>query len=361
MIQGRAPLQGVPASTPFKPAAQLKRELGLTELYRMGANENPLGPSPRALVALQAAAAELNRYPDANNVELRTRLSERLDFPLDHIVVEAGISGLLRVAAEAFINEGDRVVFPWPTFGVYPMFIKFMGGVPVPVPCKPDLQTDFDTIAETARRARMVWLCNPNNPTGLAFGLEPVRQLLDRLSPETIVVVDEAYYEFSDVETALPLVREGRPVIVMRTFSKAHGIAALRVGYAVMRPDIADWFNRCREPFQVTLAGQAAALAALDDDEHVAGSVEVARSGRTYLAEECRKMGLEVVPSSANFVLIKIGRDCRPLAGALLRQGFMVRATDDLFDLPGYLRVTVGTEEMNARFVEAFKGVLAAI
>lgn len=358
MIQGRAPLLRIPAATPFKPAAQIKRELGLTELLRMGANENPLGPSPLALQAMAEAAGDVNRYPDAGSVDLRARLAERLGFPPDHIVVEAGISGLLRVAVEAFVSSGEKVVFPWPTFSVYPMLVHLMGGTPVPVPCGPDLQVNFRALAEAARDARMVWLCNPNNPTGLSITNDEVRSLLDRLPPDCIVVVDEAYYEFGPGVTALPLVQEGRPVVVMRTFSKAHGLAGLRVGYGVMRPDIALWFNRCREPFQVTTLGQAAALAALDDHEHVARSASLAREGRHYLQEACAQLGVNTIPSDANFLLLRLGVDCRPLATALLQNGIMVRATDDLFELPGYLRVTVGTPEMNARFVDSLRKLL---
>jgi histidinol-phosphate aminotransferase len=353
MIQGRPTLLHIPAATPFKPAAQLKRELGVPSLLRMGANENPLGPSPLAMAALAMAAAEINRYPDAGSLELRTRLSEKLGFPMEWIVVEAGISGLLRVAAEAFVEPGDKVVFPWPTFAVYPHVVRLTGGIPVPVDCGPDLQVDFDALAEAAQDAKMVWLCNPNNPTGLSFGLDQLRAFLKRIPPTCVVVLDEAYYEFGDGITALPLVAEEQPVIVMRTFSKAHGIAGLRVGYAVMRPDLAGWFNRSREPFQLTLAGQAAALAAVDDEEHLQRSVALVREGRAYLAGECARLGIPMLPSTANFVLLRFGGDCRPLGQALLQRGIMVRATDDLFELPGCLRVTVGTPEMNQEFLAA--------
>jgi histidinol-phosphate aminotransferase len=352
MIQGKPSLQQIPAATPFKPAAQLMREFGLTELLRLGANENALGPSPKALQAMAAAAGESHRYPDAASLDLRLRLAALTGFPTEQIVVDAGISGLLRVAAEAFAGPGDRVAFPWPTFAIYPNIVHVTGATPVPVPCRPDLQVDFDALAEAARHCRMVWLCNPNNPTGLGFGADDLRRLADRLPPDCLLVVDEAYYEFGAAETALPLVQEGRPVVVMRTFSKAHGLAALRVGYAVMRPDIAEWFNRCREPFQVSLPAQAAALAALDDGEHVDRSVALVKEGRAFLTEACDRLGIPVLPSEANFVLLRLGGDCRPLAGALLRCGLMVRATDDLFDLPGHLRVTVGTPPMNRRFVE---------
>jgi len=351
MIQGREFLKQVAATTPFKPALQLKQQYGLDELLRLGANENPLGPSPAAIQAMTHALGESQYYPDAGNLALQARLSERLEFPADHIVVEAGISGLLRVALEAFIDPGQQVVFPWPTFAIYPLITTSLGGSPIAVPLLPDLQVDWAGLAKAAKDARMVWVCNPNNPTGRGFGLDPLRQLCQALPPNCLLVVDEAYIEFSDDESALPLVREGHPVIVMRTFSKAYGIAGLRVGYAITRPDIADWFHRSREQFQVNSVGQAGALAALDDSEHLRRSVEVVRAGREYLRTACADLAIEVIPSSANFMLLRIGLDCRPLADALLRQGVMTRATDTLFDLPGCLRVTVGTPEMNQRFV----------
>jgi histidinol-phosphate aminotransferase len=172
-------------------------------------------------------------------------------------------------------------------------------------------------------------------------------------------MVDEAYHEYGDQPSSLELLREGYPIVVLRTFAKAYGLAGLRVGYGVMPPAIADWFNRAREPFQVSGIAQAAALAALDDQEHLDRSIAVVREGRTFIAAACGKLGIKVIPSSANFVLLQIGGDCRPLAMALLKQGIMVRATDDIFALPGYLRVTVGTPAMNERFVEALAKLLA--
>lgn len=360
MIEGRDSLKQVPANTPFKPAAQIKRELGLTELLRMGANENPLGASPRAAAAIARAAAESQYYPDAGNLELRARLSEKLGFPMEQIVVEAGISGLLRVALEAFVEPGQRVAFPWPTFAVYPLMTLSLGGTPVPVPLRPDMGVDFPALTRAADGARMVWICNPNNPTGRGEPLAEIRALASALDPGAALVVDEAYIEFADQESALPLVREGLPVVVMRTFSKAYGLAGLRVGYAVMAAEIADWFNRCREPFQVTGLGQAAALAALDDEGFLARSIATIREGREYLFQECRRLGIDPILSEANFILLTLGGDCRPLSRELLKQGIMVRATDDIFDLPGHLRVTVGTPEMNRKFIAALPGALRA-
>jgi histidinol-phosphate aminotransferase len=371
MIQGRSCLSSVSGITPFKPALQIKRELGLSTLDRMGANENPLGPSPKAIAAMVAAAQEAHYYPDAGSWELRRALADRIGWPVEGIVVEAGITGLLRVSVEAFCEPGDRVVYPWPSYANYPLTLLPLGATPVPVQGK-GLEPDWEGIAREAQTAKMVWLCNPNNPTGLQYGNDQIRWLLERVPEGCLVMVDEAYHEFGDQASALELLREGfpsggnllrgsnrsllggcPPIVVLRTFAKAYGLAGLRVGYGVMPPAVADWFNRAREPFQVSSIAQAAALAALDDQEHLDKSIQVVREGRAFLAAECAKLGITVVPSAANFLLLHIGTDCRPLAGALLKQGIMVRATDDIFALPGYLRVTVGTRAMNERFIAA--------
>jgi histidinol-phosphate aminotransferase len=358
MVQGRQSLFSITGVTPFKPALQIKRELGLTDLLRMGANENPLGPSPKAVAAMIAAAQEAQYYPDAGAWELRRALSERLDHPVEGIVVEAGITGLLRVSVEAFCEPGARVVYPWPSYANYPLTLLPLGATPVPVQGK-GLEPDWEALARAAQTARMVWLCNPNNPTGLQYGNTEIRWLLERLPDDCLLMVDEAYWEYGDQESALALLRERYPIAVLRTFAKAYGLAGLRVGYGVMPPAVADWFNRAREPFQVGSIAQAAALAALDDQEHLDRSVRVVREGRAFLTDACTALGIQVIPSAANFVLLHLGGDCRAVATALLKQGIMVRATDDIFALPGYLRVTVGTREMNERFIAALESLIA--
>lgn len=357
MIQGRECLRSITGVTPFKPALQIKRELGLTQLDRMGANENPLGPSPKAIAAMVAAAQEAQYYPDAGAWELRQALSNQLDWPVEGILVEAGITGLLRVAVEAFCEPGDKVVYPWPSYANYPLSLVPLGATPVPVQGK-GLEPDWEGLARAAQGAKMLWLCNPNNPTGLQYGNTEIRWLLERLPSDCLLLVDEAYHEYGDQPSALELLREGAQIGVLRTFAKAYGLAGLRVGYGVMPPAIADWFNRAREPFQVGALAQAAALAALSDQEHLARSIQVVREGREFIATEVAKRGITVIPSAANFILLHLGIDCRPLAGALLKRGIMVRATDDIFALPGYLRVTVGTREMNERFLAALAAVL---
>lgn len=353
----------IPAATPFKPARQIMAELGLDSLLRLGANENPLGPSPRVVEAVAQAALEVHRYPDAANLELRRVLAARLGVGLDEVVVDAGVSGALRLAICSFLQAGDRLVYAWPTFPLAPMLVHLVEGEPVPVPGTPDGRHDLPAMAAACREAKLVLLCNPNNPTGRYITRGELAAFLDAVPATCLVAVDEAYYEYAraepDYADAMEFYRQGRRLLVMRTFSKAHALAGARVGYLVAPPDVCDVINRAREPFQVSNLAQAAALAALADEDHVARSVAVARAGRQQLAAGAAALGYRALPSAANFVLMELGRDCRPVAAALLRRGIMTRACDDLFGLPGWLRVSVGTAEQNDAFLAALPRVLA--
>lgn len=352
----------IPAATPFKPARQIMAELGLDSLLRLGANENPLGPSPRVVEAIAQAALEAHRYPDAENLELRRVLADRLGVGVDEVVVDAGVSGTLRLAIASFMQAGDKLVYAWPTFPLAAMLVHLVEGVPVPVPGTPDGRHDLPAMAAACQDAKLAVLCNPNNPTGRYITRAELGAFLDAVPDTCLVVVDEAYYEYAQAEPdfadALAFYRQGRRLIVMRTFSKAYALAGARVGYMVAPPDLCDVINRAREPFQVSNLAQAAALTALADAEHVARSVAVARDGRRQLAAGVAALGYRALPSAANFILMDLGRDCRPVAAALLRRGIMTRACDDLFGLPGWLRVSVGTPEQNARFLATLPDVL---
>lgn len=359
MIKGKDFLFKNPTDSPFVPASILKKKLGGKELLLMGANENLLGPSPKALRAIAESISEAHRYPDGSNFELRERIAKHLDVPADYIVVEAGISGILRVAVEAFVKPREQVVYPWPSYASYPLIVRAAGGIPISVPLSSDLTTDFEAILEAAQSARMIWLCNPNNPTGMKFTNEPIRWLVNRLPSSCLLMIDEAYIEYSEWQGVLPLIREGYPIVAMRTFSKVYGLAGLRIGYAVMNPELADWFNRCREPIMVSSISKTAAMAALDDKKYLQCSIKAVQQGLKEIEQGCLKLGIEVVPSKANFVLLRFKSDARKLEFALLQRGIMVRATDGLFDLPGGLRVTVGTSDMNQRFLYELSRIIS--
>lgn len=358
----RPAVMRLPAAHPFKPAAQIQQELGLAELLRLGSNENPLGPSPAAQAAAMASLSRAHLYPEAGYTELRAGLAEAFGLSPDQVVVDQGISGILRLVLSAFVRPGDRVVYPWPSFPPYRDLTYLVDGVPVPVPLTGTLEHDLAAMAAAAREARVVILCNPNNPTGTAIDPDALAEFMAAVPEETIVVADEAYIEYAAgepaVATALPYVKSGRPVIVTRTFSKVYGLAGLRVGYGLTTPALADALNRAHVPMAVSETAQVAALAALADTGHLQRTVELARTGRAYLTAALTELGLQAIPSYANFLLVRTGGDARPLATALLQHGVMVRATDGLFDLPGHLRITVGLPEQNQRVVAALAAEL---
>lgn len=388
---------------PGKPIEEVERELGLTDVVKLASNENPLGPSPRALAAIRAAASRVHLYPDGNAFRLRQALAAHLDGQLATLLAGTGENGLpaggaegadagkartdpngpgirpgirpeqilvgngsdeiIKMLAETFVRPGERVVFPTPTFSEYEFACRVADGEPVPVPAGDDLRFDMDALAEAASRpgTRLVFVANPNNPTGALVGREELARLMDSLRPETVLVLDEAYYEFVDdpaYTPALAWVAAGRPVFVLRTFSKIYGLAGLRLGYAVGPAPLVAMVQRVREPFNVNSLAQEAAIAALADTEHVKSSRELARQGRAELTRELTRRGLRVVPSQANFVYVDLGRDSRPVFHALLQKGVIVR-TGDIFGNPTFIRVTVGLPEQNRRFLAALDEVLS--
>ncbi len=352
----------IPAATPFKPAKQIMAELGLDNLCRLGANENPLGPSPRAVEAVAQAALDCHRYPDSGHGELRQVLAAKLGVNPDEIVVDIGVSGALRLIIEAFMHPGEKLVYSWPTFPLAAMLVNLAEGQAVAVPGTPDGCHDLPAMAAACQDAKLVILCNPNNPTGRYITTAEMNAFLDAIPPTCLVMVDEAYFEYAQGEPGyadgVELFRQGRRLLVMRTFSKVHGLAGIRIGYTVAPPDLCDIMNRAREPFQVSNLSTAAALAALADAEHVASSLAVARDGRRQITAGVEAMGFRALPSAANFLMVELGQDCRPVAAGLLRHGVMVRACDDIFSMPGWLRVSVGTADQNEQFLTALRAVI---
>ncbi|MDN5386242.1 MULTISPECIES: histidinol-phosphate transaminase [Bacillus] len=349
----KSTLEDLPTSSPFKPAETLMEELNIDQLVRMGANENPIGPSPKVYEAIIKALNDVRYYPDGSNSNLISHIAGYTGFPESHLVVEAGISGLLRVILETFLYLNEKVVFPWPSYAAYHQVIKISGGIPVPVPLLDNMQPDFPAIVKEAEHAKVVLLCNPNNPTGLRFSNDQIRGLMKRLPPTCLLIVDEAYYEYTQQEGADVLLKEGHQLIVLRTFSKAFGLAGLRVGYGMMDPSFISWINRCREPIMVGSLSKAAAIAALNDQNHLQKSIKVVEQGREEIEQACEKIGIKTLKSSANFVLINCGDYSSFFESELLKKGIMVRSTDKLFQLKGGLRVTIGTKDMNEMFTEA--------
>lgn len=348
----------VAALTPYepgKPIEEVQRELGLRDVVKLASNENPLGPSPKALAAIQAAAGGVHRYPDGKSFRLRHALAERLGVEPGQLVFGAGSDEIFELLAKAFLSEGDEVVFAWPSFAMYPIVTQGMGARAVRVPLDADLVHDLPALAAAVTaRTRLVMVCNPNNPTGTSVGGAAFEAFARALPDDVVLAVDEAYMEYArrpDFPDALALVARRPATIVLRTFSKIYGLAGLRIGYGVAGPELAGYLERARHPFNVSLLGEVGALAALDDAEHVERARRVNDEGATFLTRELVALGYSVWPTDANFLLARTG------AGTferLLREGVIVRPMG-AFGLPEHVRITIGTPEENERLVKALQ------
>ena len=336
----------------------LQEQLGLDRIIKLASNEGPFGPLPAAVAAFEASAGELNRYPDGGGARLRQALAERNGVDVSQVVLGNGADELIRLAAVATLEDGDRAVFPWPSFASYPTSAAASGAEGVAVPMT-DHRFDLEAVLAAAAGAKLVYLANPNNPTGTLTSRADIRAFVDALPPGVLCVLDEAYAEYAEDEPeGIALVREGAaPLCVLRTFSKVYGLAALRVGYAIASPEIADALDRVRPIFNVNQPAQEAALASLHETEAVERRIIYTRGKRDELFDVLASAGLEPIRSHANFVYADVpGGDGDGLADKLLRKGFIVRALRG-FGAPGAIRVTVGTEEEMSLFAEAIVGL----
>jgi histidinol-phosphate aminotransferase len=343
---------------PGKPIEELQRELGLTRVIKLASNENPLGPSPKALAVINESTATLHRYPDGGAFRLREALADRWKVTSDHIILGNGSDEILGLLARTFLSPGDEAVMADHTFVIYKMEVMAAHGKPVTIPLK-QWRHDLSAMADAiTARTRLLFLCNPNNPTGTMVSAEEVARLLARVPEHVVVVFDEAYYEYvrrSDFPDSMTYVKQGRNAIVLRTFSKIYGLAGLRIGYGVTTPEIANLLNRVRPPFNANSIAQCAALAALSDDEHVANSRAVNQTGMEQVVNGLTALGFTPIPSEANFVYFDVGRDGRQVFDSLLRQGVIVRHIEGRM-----IRVTIGQAEDNHIFLGALARVLQA-
>ena len=347
---------------PGKPIDELKRELGVEKIIKLASNENPIGPSPRALEAMKKAVEGVNRYPDGSAYYLKQKLSQKLGVKPSQIILGNGSNEIIELVFRTFYQPGDNVVSAEITFAVYPIIAQAIGAEYRAAPMK-GLAYDMEKLAELVdEKTRLVFISNPNNPTGTYISVDEFEKFMKSVPETTLVVLDEAYFEFVDKEDypdGLKYLDRYPNLLVMRTFSKIYGLAGLRIGYGIGSEDIIDYLNRVRQPFNVNLVAQEAALAALDDDQFVEKVRNLTHSGLKYLYGEMEKMGLEYVPSVTNFFLIKVGEGKRVFE-ALLRKGVIVRPMDG-YRLPEYIRVNVGTEEENKFFVQSLREVLETI
>jgi histidinol-phosphate aminotransferase len=351
---------GIAPYEPGKPIEELAREMGIVNAIKLASNENPLGPSDRVQEAIMGALKDLNRYPDGSSFHLRQALAKRHGLSTEQVFVGNGSNELIELIVRTFLRPGDEAVVPHPSFLLYPTTVQAAGGIRVMVMLR-DHRLDLEAMARAITpMTKLVFIANPNNPTATIVTADEVEHFMSRIPDRTIVVFDEAYMEFAlgpDFPETLNYVKQGRKVVVLRTFSKATSLAGLRVGYGLADADATSLMNRIRQPFNVNSLAQVAALAALDDEAHVLECVRMIEAGKHFLYDEFKTMGIRYVPARANFILVDVGRSATEIFQKLLHHGVIVRPLTS-FGMETALRITVGTPEENRKLVKALRLVL---
>jgi histidinol-phosphate aminotransferase len=350
-------LRGLVSYEPGKPIDEVARELGLDprEIVKLASNENPLGPSPRAKAAMTEALDHAHIYPDGGGYRLRAALAEKFHFSLENIILGNGSNEIIEFIGHAFLKPGDEVITAQHAFVVYRLMATLFGATTVEVP-DPGFAHDLDAMAAAITpRTREVFIANPNNPTGTLVGQKALDRFMEKVPPHVIVVFDEAYYEFLKTPPdTLKYVREGRPnVIVLRTFSKIQGLAGLRIGYGFGSNEIIAILQKTRQPFNVNAVAQAGALAGLLDDDHQQKTRQVTWEGREFLERQFRQLGLEYVPSEANFILVKVGSGSE-FFKQMLARGVIIRDMTS-YNLPEWVRISVGTMPENEKCIRVMR------
>jgi histidinol-phosphate aminotransferase len=355
------PILGIRPYQPGKPVDELERELGISGAVKLASNENPFPPPESVLAAIRSALGGLNRYPDGSGYHLRQALAKKHSVPAEAIALGNGSNELIELLARTFVRPGEEVVLPNPSFVVYPSIVQAVGGTRVVVSLR-DHRIDLPKMRRAITAlTKMVFVANPNNPTGTIVTAAEVEAFLDKVPDHVIVVFDEAYYDFAegpDFPDTLAHLQRGKRVVLLRTFSKMAGLAGLRIGYAVADPDCVALLNRIRQPFNVNSLAQVAALAALEDEASLKVAVRAIRDGVGQLSSALEALGIRHVPSRANFIMVEVP-DAAHVYEQLLKLGVIVRPLAS-FGLERALRISVGTPEENARLVDALRTVLAS-
>lgn len=346
---------------PGKPIEEVKRELGIEDVIKLASNENPLGPSPLAIEAMKEALARAAQYPEGSCYELRHALAEHLDVDPNMLIFGSGADEIIHYIGVALLDEGDEIVQAHPSFVQYCAAATLMDCPAHMIPLK-DWTHDLERmLAAVNERTKLFFISNPNNPTGTIVWADEVERVLEALPERCIMVLDEAYYEYVDdlsYTRSIEWAKQGRNVIVLRTFSKAYGLAGLRIGYGIGPTHLIELLERVRLPFNVNSIAQAGAIASLRDPDQVRRTRELNKRAKEYIYAELDKMGLPYTPTQANFIWIDVQRDCKLVFEGLLRRGVIIR-TGDIFGAPTHIRVTTGTDEQNERFISALREVLA--
>jgi histidinol-phosphate aminotransferase len=343
---------------PGKPIEELERELGISGSIKLASNENPLGPSPKAISAIKRAVEGLNRYPDGSGFYLSQALAKKYEVDLNRIILGNGSNELIELVVRAFVMPGDEIISADPSFVVYKMVTQAAGGTNVIVPCR-EMRHDLDGMAERITpNTRIVFIANPNNPTGTMNAKVEMDRFMERVPDHVIVAVDEAYFEYvthADYPDSLDYLKTARNVLVLRTFSKIYGLAGLRIGYGVTTREIAELMNKVRQPFNTNSLAQVGALAALADRKHVEKSIAINNEGKQFLYQSFQRLGISYIPTEANFIMFETRFDGGELYAKLLRQGVIIRPMGG-----NRLRVTIGLPEENARFVGELEKIVGA-
>lgn len=344
---------------PGKPIDEVKREFLLEEVYKLASNENSFGPSPKAVTAIKKALKDINRYPDGNCYYLKTKLAQKLKVKPANLAFGNGSDELIAVIIQAFMNEDENAVVADPTFLEYRLITEAYGRQVRVLPCV-NLKYDLDGMKRAINeKTKLVFIANPDNPTGTYISDKQITKFLEGLPENVIVVMDEAYYDFVDAGDYPDTMRHfnDKNLIILRTFSKAYGLAGLRVGYALANSELIECMNRVRQPFNVNSLAQVAALASLDDAAYLKKTVRAVLKGKKFLYGALDKMGVAYVPSQTNFILVDVKRDGLELFQKMLRRGVIVRDMKP-YKLDSHIRVTVGTDKENRKFIEALKKAL---
>lgn len=353
-------IQQLISYVPGKPIEELQRELGLTEIVKLASNENPLGMSANALTAIQVALPELTRYPDGSGFKLKAALAAKLKVASNQITLGNGSNEILELVARTFLTPDLNVVLSQHTFAVYPLVTQAVGATVITVPAihyGHDLQGMLKAINE---KTRLVFIANPNNPTGTVLAYAELKTFLQAIPKTVLCILDEAYFEYNHYSAdanSIDWLNEFENLIITRTFSKAYGLAGLRVGYSISHSTIADLLNRVRQPFNNNSLALAAAEAALADSDYLEKSILVNNQGMKQLTEAFEQLNLQWIPSAANFVSVDLNRPALPIYQALLHKGVIVRPVAN-YEMPNHLRISIGTEYENQKFIDALAQVL---
>lgn len=358
---------------PGKPVETLERELGITDSIKLASNENPLGPSPLALEAMARVSSSINYYPDGGGYALSNRLAERHQVDAACITLGNGSNDILELVTRAFLTPDQSAVFSAHSFAVYPIVVQAVGARANVAAANPE---QFDTsdamplghntdamLSQIDDDTRIVFIANPNNPTGTWLTPDQLTDLFDAIADDVIIVLDLAYTEYMDADLRPPItswLNRYPNLVITQTFSKVYALAGLRIGYSISNPEIADVLNRVRQPFNTNLIAQAAALASLDDSEHVEKSVAMNNAGKQYLQQSLDAIGLKYLPTMGNFIALNVKQDGLELYQKLLHQGVIVRPVAN-YEMPDYLRVTIGTAQQNERFINALNSCIALL